>query len=340
MTVKRATKWMAGVVVAGLVLLLLSIFVADRQLEPPFEQAELGPVEIPIGAVAPPDALFYAANDSGSFELFVQLDDGDVLQLTDDAATDSWRPRLSPDRKTLLFYRSPAGVLDSDLTQASLWMVAADGGEAVEVLPRLAHGWTRQGGAEWSPRGTELVMMGERPSGMQLWVTTVDGRHVRNLVNTPGDSTDPSWSPDARRVAFAACAEVNCAPSEREIFVIFSEGGEPIQITDDDVTDEQPRFSPDGRMIAMRSAVVAANEAGQGAVWDIRTVPTNRSSQPQRLVGDASASGAPIWSDDQTVVFHRYVPGRSDAGLYSARITDLSIVEVLNTEADELFPAN
>ncbi len=341
MNVMQGAKWVGGLAAAGLILLLLSIFVADRQLEPPFEEAELQPVEVPSGTPVAAGAVFFSADDTGTYEIYVRLQAGGTpLALTNDPTTDSWRPRLSPDRQTLLFYRSPAGVLDTDLSQASLWMIAASGGEPVEILPPRSHGWTKQGGAEWSPLGSELVMMGERPLGMQVWVTTIDGRDVRNLVNDLGDSTDPSWSPDAKRVMFAACPieEELCAQSAREIFVVLATGGERIQITNDELVDEQPRFSPDGRQIVMRSQIVAAGADGQGAVWDLRVVPTNRSTEPMRIVGDGSISGSPVWSDDQTVVFHRFEPGRPDSGIFSARVSDAVVVELIDGAANELFP--
>jgi Tol biopolymer transport system component len=48
-------------------------------------------------------------------------------QLTDDPSLDSWWPRISPDRRTILFYRAPAGVHDLDATKVSLWAMDADG---------------------------------------------------------------------------------------------------------------------------------------------------------------------------------------------------------------------
>lgn len=340
MGLKQAAKWATGIVVVGLALLLVSIFIADRQLESPFDEAELGPVEIPAGMALEAEILLYASDVSGNFEIIAGPRNGRGQSLTDDQAFDSWRPRLSPDRRTILFYRTPAGIADTDLTQASLWMMDAQGGEPVEVLPIRSHGWTRQAGAEWSPLGNELVMMGERPAGQQIWITSLDGRDVRNLVNTPGDNTYPSWSPDAKRVLFTACAIESCPDDQREVFAVSASGGEATQITADDVLDEKPRFSPDGSQIVMRSQFGIPDENGQGAVWDIRVIPTNRSQPARRLVDDDTMSDAPMWFDDRTVLFERQAPAGSDAGIYSVRVSDAEISAVLNTTANERFPAN
>lgn len=331
--------WAAGVLVVGWALLLLSIFVADRQLESPFDEAELLPIEIPVGTALEDGITLYAADTTGTFEIFVRSVDGD-RSLTNDPAFDSWRPRLSPDRATVLFYRTPAGVADTDLTQASLWMIDAQGNNAVEVLPTRAHGWTQQGGAEWSPSGNELAMMGERPLGMQIWITSIDGRDVRNLANNPGDNTYPSWSPDATRVLFGACPESPCTDNQREVFAVASAGGDLIQITNDEIFDEQPRFSPDGSQIVMRSQAVAADEDGLGAQWDIRVIPTNRSQPARQLVDDDSTSDSPVWRNDQTVLFERVTTPGGDSGIYEVRVSSGEISTVLDNPVNERFPAN
>jgi len=339
MDLKERATWAATVLVAGLALLLLSVFVADRRLDSPFEEAELVPIEVPVGTPLDGDFL-YASDTSGNFEIFVNPLQGAPIPLTTDPSCDSWRPRLSPDRSTVLFYRTPAGVVDTDLSQASLWMIGAQGGEPVEVLPVKSHGWTEQGGAEWSPLGNELVMMGERPLGMQIWVTSIDGRDVRNLVNIPGDSTYPSWSPDAKRVLFGACPEPSCANEQREVFAVSAAGGELIQITNDDVFDEQPRFSPDGSQIVMRSQFSSPDEEGNGAEWDIRVIPTSRDQPARRLLGEGATGNAPVWSDDRFVLFERVTAQDGDSGIYTARVSDGELFTMVDMPANERFPAS
>ena len=162
---------------------------------------------------------------------------------------------------------------------------------------------------------------------------------MRNLVNTVGDSTDPSWSPDAKRVLFVACAQSPCSHDEREVFAVLSGGGEPIQITNDDVRDEQPLFSPDGTQIVMRSQFATPDEDGQGAIWDIRVIPTNRSQPARRLVDDNTVSGAPVWLDDQNVVFDHVPSDSTEAGIFMVRLSDAALSVIINTTANERYPA-
>jgi len=340
MNARQAVKWMAGLVPAGALLLVASVFVADRQLEPPFDQAELGPIEIPIGEPLDAGSLLYASDQTGNLELYVSSDQGDVQALTNDARFDSWRPRLSPDRSTVLFYRTPAGVGDSDATQFTLWMVDAQGLSPVEVLPTLAHGWTRHGQADWSPSGDELVMMGERPSGYQVWITTADGRAARSVAGEPGDNTDPSWHPLGERILYVGCPQVPCEPADRELFTVLGSGGERTQLTNDEFADAQPRLSPSGDNIVMRTLIQAGDEDGNGEAWGLRAMPMNRSRPPQRLLGDGGSSSAAAWLDDRTVVFDWTPNGRQDADIMQLQLESATREVLVGTAANEVDPTS
>ena len=70
--------------------------------------------------------------------------------------------------------------------------------------------------------------------------------------------TDPAFSPDGTLIAFAA-SEVtftdldNVQRTDREIYTVPSAGGTPTRLTDNDVDDANPAFSPDGTKIAFDS---------------------------------------------------------------------------------------
>src|SRR5947209_2461345 len=66
------------------------------------------------------DRLLFDSDRTGNFEIMSMRTDGtDPQRMTTDPRYDSWWPKPSPDRATILFYRTPAGTHDRDYTKTS-----------------------------------------------------------------------------------------------------------------------------------------------------------------------------------------------------------------------------
>jgi Tol biopolymer transport system component len=90
---------------------------------------------------------------------------------------------------------------------------------------------------------------------------------LRRLTFDAGVQTDPAFSPDGRRLAFASNRAGNF-----DIWVQPIEGGDPIQLTDDPADDTQPDWSPDGNWIIFRSErtwVDAASQRSAGGLFRV-----------------------------------------------------------------------
>lgn len=270
-------------------------------------------------AVVPAGHLVFDSNRTGNYEIWTMAGaGGGARQLTDDPAYDSFWGRPSPDRRTILFYRTPAGVHDRDYSKASLWEMAADGSGQVELRPAGLDGWVVQGHAEWSPGGRHLVMFGGSRFHPQIWVTDALGRHPR-AVTTGGYSVDPSWSPDGRFIVYAGCPSAICPPGSHEVYTVPAAGGPASRLTHDQLADYDPYFSHDGRQLAWLTKL-GGGLLAQG-VWDIRIVAVHETgsrlvtaagARPRLLVPDrdGAVNSKPSWSaDDRTIFFHRALPG-------------------------------
>jgi len=141
-----------------------------------------------------------------------------------------------------------------------LWIMNADG-----TNPRPL---TVGSGAQpcWSPDGTWLVFQTQRDGNGELYAINADGTNLRNLTHTPNLAEwDPALSPDGTRLAFArAPLQRGAGGSAAELYVLdLVHGGEPVQITSNQVLDEAPTWSPDGAQLAFvsteRTALVALN---------------------------------------------------------------------------------
>ncbi len=79
-----------------------------------------------------------------------------------------------------------------------------------------------------------------------------------------GGSGDCAISPDGEEICFAMNTTDNPAVRvNNDLFVISSNGGDPIKITDNGGLDQSPQYSPDGRFIAYHSMARAGYESDQ-----------------------------------------------------------------------------
>jgi dipeptidyl aminopeptidase/acylaminoacyl peptidase len=111
----------------------------------------------------------------------------------------------------------------------------------------------RPGALAASPDGRWFVVSVTEPSYEEgqgrsdLWILPADGKGpVRRLTAGRGAESDPEFSPDSGRIAFAAKRDEDDAT---QIYVLDLSGGEAQRVTNWPGGAKSPRFSPDGRSI-------------------------------------------------------------------------------------------
>jgi len=270
----------------------------------------------PISANSAPAVLandqlvFDSSRVGNNRQIFTMKTDGSgVAQLTHDMAYEHWWPRVSPDRKKILFYRRPAGVANDDYAQASLWVMNADGSGITQLIAQGAYGWVQQGHGEWSPDGSKIAMFGSYLATLQIFVTDSNGANPVRYTNQPGVNTDVSWSPDGTKLLFNGCPASPCVPANYEIFVMNAASplSTPTRLTTDGLADYDPYFSPDGSTIAWLTNTNPTALSGLGT-WGIRLANAD-GSNPRTLIDDGNINSKPAWSlDGNTVFFHRMEP--------------------------------
>lgn len=104
----------------------------------------------------------------------------------------------------------------------------------------------------------KIIFVSDRSGSWQLYTIDPDGRdmtQITDLAKTDFDSWFPSFSPDAKQIAF--CYAVGDAA---EIFVINADGTGLKQLTTDESFDCFPRWSPDGKYIAFARNYLPTNQ--------------------------------------------------------------------------------
>jgi dipeptidyl aminopeptidase/acylaminoacyl peptidase len=186
----------------------------------------------------------------------------------------------------------PAGTPSTGIAEpprAQVYLLSMSGGEARRIT-NLKNG---AGVFRWSPDGTRLVVVGRiGPSDSKdsrtdsrdrsdvrhyknssykfndtgwfddrrahLWVVDVKSGEAKQITEgNDWNDSDPQWSPDGTRLAFVSNRTGKEYDENRntDVWVISAEGGKLTKISDHDESDNQPRWSPDGKWIAFTGEI-------------------------------------------------------------------------------------
>lgn len=225
-----------------------------------------------------PDGNFviYSARDGKDFDIFLQRIGGhNPVNLTKDLETDDLTGAFSPDGQRIAFYsrREEGGIFTMGAT-----------GESVRRLTDSGYS------PAWSPDGKEIVYASgfaplpfNRGPISQLWAVNVDTGVKRQIFE--GDAVQPAWSPDGRWIAYWGIPKDG---AKRELWIIGSHGGSPIQITNDAAVDWNPVWSPDGHYLYFSS-----DRGGSMNLWRIKIDPSSARAigQPESVLTPSEFSG-------------------------------------------------
>jgi Tol biopolymer transport system component len=235
-------------------------------------------------------------------------------------------------------------IVDEDAELNEIYVMNSDGSEQTRITDNDA----ADGNPSWSPDGEKIAFDTDRDSteenfdNDEIYLMNSDGSGQTRLTDNDASDTNPSWSPDGEKIAFVSNRDETEENFEEgsEIYIMNSDGSEQTRLTDNDVNDYDPSWSPDGEKIAFVSNggiyVMNANDgsdvtrltdndaddrfpswspdgekiAFQRDFGEIYVMNANDGSDVTRLTDDPAFDGHPSWSPDGEKI--AFVSGRND----------------------------
>jgi Tol biopolymer transport system component len=142
-------------------------------------------------------------------------------------------------------------------------------------LPAAIASIPENGNFQLSPDGHTLAFEGIGNNGtMQIFISDIAGKDVRQLTDDPGQHFAPSWSRDGKRIVFQTGERMpSIVSSSTEIAVIDLDTGGSTVLIAGDAWVMQPTFSADGSTVLFTKVTGDPVEAGRHTTLDLWTVP-------------------------------------------------------------------
>jgi Tol biopolymer transport system component len=214
------------------------------------------------------------------------------------------------------------------------------GGARSQVTPDTAQpsSW---GCSFTGPRGSDIYYTGIDPTGSDSEIYTIPatGGTPINVTNNDRNEYHPSFavtgsdattSLSLKRIAYMT---IDPTGSDSEIYTIPATGGTPINVTNNDRSDVQPDYRPDGERIVYSGGGGSAND------YDIYTIPATGGT-PTQLTNNTIREVDAVYSPDgQRIAYQAHSGGTfDDWEIYTIPATGGTPTQLTDNKRDDIDP--
>ena len=187
-------------------------------------------------------------------------------------------------------------------------------------------------GASWSPDGKQVVFTTNVTGRPNLWKVNAAGGWPIQLTQSDERQYNAVFSPDGKWIVY----QQDTAGNELwDLFAIPADGGEVINLTNTpDVREESPRWSPDGRTIALNYKTKEGTRYDIALLrWDTRKVELlTHESAPNRSWYSVA------WSPDgKTLYANRVEVSFTDSDVYAIDVASGKTTNLTPHQGNVLF---
>ena len=172
----------------------------------------------------------------------VDVDSGEVRNLTNTPTTYEESPAYSPDGSKIAF--SQYGSSSSDI-----YVMDADGSDQQKLTNTRR---TDEYDPDWSPDGSRIAFAsyrfsfggGDPDEDAEISVMNSDGTQRSNLTDSSAYEGSPAFSPNGKRIAFSKYSFSRTEGESAEIFVMRADGTREKKLTDTRAYEWGPNWQP------------------------------------------------------------------------------------------------
>ena len=176
----------------------------------------------------------------------------------------------------------------------------------------------------------QITFTSDRDGNREIYMMDADGKNQRRLTNNDFPDTNPSWSPDGRRIIFVSDRNKNIADEEGpimagggiivgdmrkrpQIYVMDADGKNQQRLSNEFFAEWQPSWSPDGRRIVFTSSGAMDVAGGHWRIYVMDADGRNK----QNLSNEGEDDYYPSWSPDgERIAFVSIRDGRGNQDIY------------------------